>query len=136
MATLPPFFASGTGTGSNEKIEVKVIIWDNVGSGTFSSFSTFQAAFQGQISNIFYNGPLNLSLALTDQNPGASSGPASISVNNLSDSNAQYQVNGSQISVNANLGGKPETITFYAGGGGTYINLTGALSQSIWLGPQ
>ena len=88
MATLPPFFASGTTSGSNEKIEVKIIIWDNVGSGTFSSFSTFQAAFQGQIDSIFFKGPLNISLALTDQNPGASSGPASFRVHNRSESHA------------------------------------------------
>ena len=136
MATLPPFFASGTTTGSNEKIEVKIIIWDNVGSGSFTSFSTFQATFQGQIDSIFFKGSLNISLELTDQNPGASSGPASITVNGLSDGSATYQVNSNQISVNATLGGKSETITFYAGDGGTYIGLTGALSQSIWLGPQ
>jgi hypothetical protein len=137
MATLAPFFAPGTKTGSKETIEVKVLfIWDSVGNGSVSAFSQFQIGFEGQISSVFYKGSLNLSLALSDQNPASMSGPAAVTINSQSDNNAKYQVNGNQLTVNATLGGKSETMTFYAGDGGTYINLGGAVSQSIWLKPQ
>ncbi|HET9623570.1 MAG TPA: hypothetical protein VFP84_19495 [Kofleriaceae bacterium] len=137
MAALPPFFAPGTKTGSQETIEVKVVfVWDSVGSGTVSAFSNFQVGFEGQISSVFYKGAFNLSLALSDQNPASTSGPAAITINGQSDNNARYQTNGNQLTVNATLGGKSETITFHAGDGGTYVNLGGAISQSVWLKPQ
>jgi hypothetical protein len=137
MATLTPFFASGTKTGSRETIEVKVLfVWDSVGNGSVSAFSQFQIGFEGQISSVFYKGAFNLSLALSDQNPASTSGPAAVTINGQSDDNAKYQVNGNQLTVNATLGGKSETMTFYAGDGGTYVSLGGVVSQNLWLKPQ
>ena len=36
MATLQPFFASGTQTGSKEIIETQIVFWVNIGTGVFS----------------------------------------------------------------------------------------------------
>jgi hypothetical protein len=136
MATLQPFFAQGTQQGSNEEIEVKILFfWKSVGSGKFTDLTNFNVTFNGQISSAFYSGPMDLSLSLTDTNPGAQQGPVSITLNGTSDPNATYQVNGQQIVISASLGGKAETIAINAGDGGTYVSLSGAVSQSVFLKP-
>ncbi|MFB1481444.1 hypothetical protein [Corallococcus sp. RDP092CA] len=135
MATLQPFFASGTQTGSKEIIETQIVFWVNIGTGVFSNFNNFSASFQGTIDTAFYKGPLNLDIQLTDESPGAQRGPARVTVNGSADNNATYQVQGHQLIINATISGKAESIAIYQGDGGTYLGLNGAVSRTVWLKP-
>ena len=136
MATLQPYFAKGTQQGSTEKVEVKVLFaWPPVGQGQFDTFGDFNASFNGQIKSVIYSGPLNLALSLSDQDASAQEGSATITLNDATDTQAAYKVQGNQLVISATLGGKLETIAIKAGDGGTYVTLSGAASQSVFLKP-
>lgn len=137
MATIVDYVAYGTHSGLKETIWLQVVFFYNVGSGQIEEYGTFNLSFQGHIDCIFYKGPLNLSLDLTDKNPGAHSGPCSVSVNGIKDPNAKYHVDNSKLSVDCNLSGNKQTITLYRiyEGKQTQIDLTGKISCAVHLVP-
>lgn len=137
MATLAPYFAIGTTTGSKESIWVKILGYQNVGSGSFEAFSDFAADFKGRISTIFYKGDLDLQMELTDHDPAATSGPATVTINGVTDAGAKYSTASGTLTVKATFDGEAQDMMIrrISGGGETEINLKGAQNRSIHLQP-
>jgi hypothetical protein len=133
MATIQPFFAPGTRTGSTTAIEMKLMFRVNVGSGTFTLFDDFNVSFLGQIDTTLYKGPMKLILSLTDKNSGALQGPATLSVYGADDPNASYQVSGNQLVIHARLKGKSMRFSIHPGDGGTYLGMSGPLDKAVLL---
>ncbi len=133
MATLQPFFAPGTRTGTNASIEMKLMFRVNVGSGTYTLFEDFSVSFLGQIDTTLYKGPMKLILTLPDKDPGARQGPAEVSVYGADDPRAQYQINGNQLSIQARLKGKSMRFSIHAGDGGTYLGMSGPFNKAVLL---
>jgi hypothetical protein len=133
MATLYPFAGNYTGT-----MNIYVYGWINnyVGTGGFTSFSSFQAVFSGQYDYLGVQGNLLVSLELTDQDPDATSGPCSITLLGNTDSNATYQVNGQYLTITTALNSEPFNIYSYKGGtefDDLQIPVIGL--AGVWLGP-
>lgn len=131
MATLQPYFGSGTQSGSKEDIKKQVIFWIKVGEGTIGVLSDFEFTFDG--SALSYN--FDLAVNLTDQDPGANSGSCSVTYNGNTDSNASYVVDGSKIKISAGFSGKSETFIIYPDGDKTMIDTSGEKNITVRLAP-
>jgi hypothetical protein len=132
MATLPPFFAKGTAKGLN--VDIRSSGFD-VGDGTYDQFSDFMAALSGSIDFLGNHSTFKLNLQLTDQNPGAQSGPAKITFGTSADANARYTVNGAVLHIDARFGGKAETIEIkpISGGKVTQVAFAGEQNRTVKL---
>jgi hypothetical protein len=136
MATLPPYFGPGT-DGQTVKIEAHLLAWPTVGTGRFTAFSEYSASFTGTYKIVTYSGDVSLSITLTDQNPGATSGPATMVVNGKTDTNARYSVSGNALTVTTTALGNPGTFKIYSGDGGTYVEPGGLpLDPTLWIAPE
>lgn len=137
MATLPPYFGPGT-NGQPCKIEAQLgPIWPTIGSGNFTAFGEFNASFTGTYSVPGYSGNGNLSVTLTDQNPGATSGPATVVVNGNTDTNAHYSVSGNTLTLTTTAIGNPGSLAISSGDGGTYLEPGGLpVNPKLWITPE
>jgi hypothetical protein len=124
MAKLDPFFGPHSG---DLKIWVRNF---PVGTGAFGDFSDFQATFDGSYSAFGKKGTFDIAFALTDKNPGAQSGPCTITLNGKTDNAATYQVNGGKLTITTTLNTVP--IAVYTSEGGTQVDNISGLS--IWIG--
>jgi len=107
MATLPPFFATGTRKGL--VVDIRSSGFD-VGDGTYTGFSDFSTALKGEIDFLGHHSTFTLNLQLTDRDPAAQNGPASVTFNANTDANARYTVAGAVLQVDATFAGKSERI--------------------------
>ena len=105
----------------------------NVGSGTFTVFDEFNVSFLGQIDTTLYTGPMKLILSLTDKDPGAQQGPATLSVYGSDDPSAKYQITSNQLVIHARLKGKSMRFSIHPGDGGTYLGMSGPLNKAVLL---
>jgi hypothetical protein len=124
MAKLDPYFGPHTG---NQKIWVGFF---SVGTGTFTQFSDFQAAFDGSYSAFGQSGTFDIQLALTDKNAGAQSGPCTITLNGKTDNAATYQADSEKLTITTTLNAEP--IDIYTKQNGTQVdNISG---HNLWIG--
>ena len=114
MATLDPYFGPHAGT-----LTVNVGFFQ-VASGSFTTFSNFQAVFAGSYSVIGHSGDFTLAVGLTDKNPTSTSGPCSITLSDKTDAAAKYQVNNAKLTITTTLNSTP--IDVYAQDGATQID--------------
>lgn len=133
MATLDSFAGPHSG-----KMQIYVYGWINnyVGTGAFTTFDTFQAAFSGHYDYLGFKGEITVSLELTDRNPAATYGPCTVTLLGNTDHNASYQVNGQYLTIDTTLNSKPFNI--YSRAGGTEfadLDIPNVGSAGIWIGP-
>ena|ERR1051325_996605 len=124
MAQLDPYFGPHAG---NLKIYVGFF---NVGNGTFPAFAPFEATFDGSYSAFGQSGTFDIKLLLSDQNAGATKGPCTITLNGKTDSAAQYQADGSKLTITTALNDAP--IEIYRSQNGTQVN--GISGHNLWIG--
>lgn len=137
MATIVNYVAAGTHAGSKENIWVQIVFFFNVGSGQVSEFDSFTLGLQGRIDTAFFKGDLNIRAELTDHNPGAASGPCSVSVNGACDNHAVYRLDGSHLVLDCNFGGVRQSIAVgqIYNGSQTELLLSGQYNYAIHLAP-
>lgn len=138
MATLTPYFASGITVGESYTVQTKILGWDLVGNGQFSAFSEYNMAFA--ITTAFstdWDG-MALSVTLTDKDPDATSGTASVVFDEVGDDNATYSVSEGSLTVCTNIPAgefeQPASFQFSPSGGGTLV-ITSATLFDVWVGP-
>ena len=124
MAKLETYFGPHTGP---MKIYLGIF---QVGSGSFSAFSDFQAQFAGSYSALGHSGTFNIGVNLTDQKPENNSGPCEIALNNQTDNAATYQVSGQKLIVATTLNNTP--LEIYASQDGTQVD--NISDHNIWIG--
>jgi hypothetical protein len=90
-----------------------------VATGHFVKLEPYVAEFVGNIT-FPISLAVRLRVLLLDENEQATSGPASVVWNELSDDNARYTVDGDRYILQANLGGEA-TIIFRRTGSGTAV---------------
>jgi hypothetical protein len=124
MATLDPYFGKHTGT-------LKILLGQSpVGTGTFGTFNSSQAAFAGTYQVFWYSGTLSIAIKLGGSNPAAAAGPCEITLNGKTDNAATFQVNGSKLILTTALNSTP--IDVYPSNGGTQVdNVSG---HDVWIG--
>jgi hypothetical protein len=125
MAKLGGFFGPHSGA-----LRIFLGIFD-VGSGTFGTFSDFNASFAGSYSALGQHGTFTLGVALTDQNPTSTSGPCTLTLNDKTDNAATYQTNGSKITITTTLNATP--LDVYPSQSGTQID--NVSNHNVWVGP-
>jgi len=131
MAKLEPYFGPDT-TGKTNRIMVQTLWWNTVGHGKYDEFGDYKAVFSGNIKIAgIYSGDFDLTLTLTDKNPGATLGPCIIILNGASHE-GKYTVSGKELHIAFEAENKSYVIKFHAGGGGTYV---GGLPLYGWIGP-
>lgn len=136
MATLPPYFGPGT-SGEAVKVEAHLGVWPTVGTGRFTVFNDYSASFSGNYSILTYSGDVSLTITLTDQNPSASSGPATVVCNGNTDTNAQYSVSGNTLTVATTAIGANGSFAIHSGDGGTYVEPSGLpVNPGLWIAPE
>ena len=124
MAKLGTFFGPHTG-----ELKMWVSIFQ-VGSGSFSAFSDFNAAFSGTYSFLGQSGSLTLGIDLTDHDPAGTSGPCTVTLNGKTDASATYDVDGPKLTLTTALNGTP--VDIYQSKGGTQVdNISG---HNVWFG--
>ncbi len=125
MAKLDPYFGPHAGS-----LKIYVGIF-SIGTGDFTAFSDFQAAFAGSYSAFGQSGTFAIAIGLTDQNPASTSGACQVTLNGKSDSAAKYQVNAQKLTITTALNDAP--LDIYTNQNGTQVdNISG---HSIWIGP-
>jgi hypothetical protein len=129
MATFSPYVGVGTRTGSKQSIWANIVFFVHVGSGSFTAFSDYALSFAGEIKTAVFNGDLNLSCSITEQNPNSLNGPCEIIINGITATSASYSVTGGQLIVAADFpGGIKQKINIQQGGNGgreTHLDLSG-----------
>ena len=125
MAKLTTYFGPHSGV-----LRVYVGMF-KVGSGEFSSFDDFHAAFSGSYKVFGKSGTLSLDVKLTDQQPDSTSGACEINLNNQTDNSAQYHVGDEKLTLTTKLNQTP--IEVYVAQGGTQFN--GVSDHNLWIGP-
>jgi hypothetical protein len=136
MASLPPFFGPGT-NGQPVKIEAHLLAWPTVGTGRFTTFSEYGASFTGTYKVLAYSGDVSLSITLNDQNPGATSGPATVVCNGKTDTGAHYSVSGDMLTVTTTALGSSGSFAINSGDGGTYVQPDGLpVNPKLWIAPE
>jgi hypothetical protein len=123
MATLNPYFGPHAGS-----LTISVGFFQ-IGSGSFTAFSDFQANFAGSYSVVGHDGSFTLAIGLTDQNPASASGPCKITLSDKTDAAATYKVNGSKLTITTSLIDTP--IDVYVQDNGTQIDNIQGQSISI-----
>lgn len=125
MAKLGGFFGPHNG-------QMKIYVsFFNVGSGTFGTFTDFDANFAGTYDFMGQLGKFAINVALTDQNPASGSGPCTVTLNDKTDGAARYQTNGQKLTITTKLNDAP--LDIYPGEGGTQID--NISDHNIWIGP-
>jgi hypothetical protein len=124
MATLDANFGPHAG---NLKIYVGFF---NVGKGTFPAFGQFEATFDGSYSAFGQSGTFDIKLLLSDKNAGAPNGPCAITLNGKTDGAAQYQADGSKLTITTTLNDAP--IEIYRSQNGTQVD--GISGHNLWIG--
>lgn len=131
MATLPPYFGPVT-VGEQNKIEMHILAWPTIGSGSYTAFSDYSAEFAGTISFPFFSGSFGLSLTLLDQDPAATAGPAAVVWNGTTDNNASYSAVNGVLTLNTTaLPNEQRSFSLQPNGSGTEID---GLQVTIWIG--
>jgi hypothetical protein len=124
MSKLGPYFGTHTG-----ELKIYVGIFQ-IGSGSFQTFSDFQAAFAGSYTVAGQPGTFAIGIKLIDHNPASSSGQCEVTLNGNTDSAAAYQVSGPKLTITTALNDTP--IDLYVSQGGTQVD---NISQhNIWIG--
>jgi len=124
MSTLEPYFGPHAGS---LKIYVGVF---QVGSGSFTAFSDFQAQFAGTYNAFGQSGSFAIVISLTDRNPASTSGPSQVTLNGKTDTGAKYQADGQKLTVTTTLNTTP--LEIYVSEEGTQVdNISG---HNIWIG--
>ena len=98
MATLHPPL-DGLSAGKHD-LQVSLLGWHTVGSCTIAVNDPFHFDASGSYDAMGKKGTFDMKLALTDQDPAASSGPCKIS-NDGQTFDATYVRNGNEISFTA-----------------------------------
>jgi hypothetical protein len=124
MAKLDSYFGPHAG---KQKIYVGIF---SVGNGTFKQFSDFDATFDGSYSAFGQSGTFDIQLALSDKNPGAQSGPCTITLNGKTDSAAKYQAHSGKLTITTALNAVP--IDIYTSQGGTQVDHISG--HNLWIG--
>jgi hypothetical protein len=124
MANLGAYFGPHTG---QKKIYVGKFA---VGSGSFPSFSNFQAQFAGSYSFLFYSGTFKIALSLSDQDSASKSGPCQVTLNDQTDNAATYKVSGKKLIVTTTLNDTP--LQIYPSQNGTQVD--NISNHNIWIG--
>jgi hypothetical protein len=124
MAKLQPYFGPHAGT-----LKIYVASFD-VGSGSFSAFADFQAAFAGSYDFLGQSGNFTIAINLSDQNGTSTSGPCQLTLNGQTDNTAMYKVNGKKLTFTTSLNDTP--LDIYVKQKGTQVdNISG---HNIWIG--
>jgi len=124
MAKLDAYFGPHAGS-----LKIYVGIF-SVGQGSFPSFGQFETTFDGSYSAFGQSGTFDIKVLLTDKNAGATNGPCSITLNGKTDASAQYQADGSKLSIKTALNATP--IEIYRSQGGTQVD--GVSGHNLWIG--
>ena len=110
-ADLTNYVGDNTHKGSKESIHVKEGgLYIKVGSGDVKDFSQSMMEFKGHIKFLSHDEDFDLSLALTDKNPGAKSGPCSVKLTGRTSSSCTYQVNGNYLDMKLDIDGASRTL--------------------------
>jgi hypothetical protein len=124
MAKLPAYFGPHTG-----KLQIYVAGFD-IGSGSFSAFADFNAAFAGSYDFLGQSGQFTIAINLSDQNGTSASGPCQVTLNGQTDNAATYKVNGKKLTFTTSLNDTP--LDIYVKQKGTQVdNISG---HNIWIG--
>ena len=102
-----------------------------VGTGQFSSFDDFHAAFAGSYKMLGKSGALSLEVKLTDQQPNSEAGTCELNLNNQADASAKYQFGDGKLTLTTKLNETP--VEVYAAEGGTQFD--GVSGHKLWIGP-
>jgi hypothetical protein len=101
-----------------------------IGSGSFTTFSDFQAKFVGSYTVAGQPGSFAIEIKLTDHNPTSTSGHCEVMLNGNMDNAATFRVSGQKLTITTHLNSTP--IDVYVGQGGTQVdNISG---HNIWIG--
>lgn len=121
MATLPPYFGPGT-RGEPVQLKAHLVVWPTVGSGRFTAFGEYAASFECTYRILGFSGSVSLSITLTDRDPAATSGPATVVCNGRTDANARYSAADAALTVTTSAIGDPGRFTVWSEDGATYID--------------
>lgn len=133
MALLLNFLGGVPPLGQSCPIETRdPVVWRTRGAGQYTEVGDFLVSFTGDATLDCFGGAFSVTVQLTDGNPGATSGPASVSFNGNVDSGATYEVtdDGAQLQVTSSvLPGSPWVLESWREG--TWV---GAANADLWIG--
>lgn len=136
MAQITDFLGPGAVVGEANKVERNLGIWMRIGTGSFTVVQPFSVTYRGSVDfDCLETGAVTLEITLTDMDPDATSGPATVSYNGIVDTAATYEVtdDGKQLLVQSTVLPWGE-LTLEDWWGGTWVGMTGTIS--LWTGPE
>lgn len=138
MARLTDYLSSGMTAERSFSIEAKVMLWLNAGEGRVIASDDFYLAVEGRISVIGHERNFALQIALSDKDPAATVGPASIRFDDEIDGEAVYRIDGEKLVVLGQIKGDTVRIELSTSGPDkrhSLLDLSGARDMTLRLTP-